>query len=272
MAVSSLSRSSFVHKMNSSQFSDAACNRRMYQPSTHQNLYKFKRSFTTFENPIKVSSRLSEPKFKELAKDVVSYITKNIERLDCEKNESGFLRVSIPINNESKMKDVIEKLRVNYWCPDANIKIQPESIHTHPGYFESFIVKGGYSHQLYEAQDEFINGDYQLFNISKIGAKKTFSFIGNADLLNLGVQDVQKGDIVTIDKVMIHRVITTLPRTLTINAVFKETYKELRYSVYLTKNSSVDEVRTKRELIINPKSKPYLLEIKDQLSQFIENQ
>ena len=71
----------------------------------------------------------------------------------CHKNESGFIRINIPVDNSLSNK--IEKLRLNYWNPEAGLEILPESIHTHPRYFESFIIQGGYKHELYKLAKDY---------------------------------------------------------------------------------------------------------------------
>lgn len=208
-----------------------------------------------------LNPKLNSTQFKELANYIISYINNHIERLEFEQNESDFLRIKIPLSAELKARSGIEKLRVNYWSSSSTVKINPESIHTHPSYFESYIVEGGYRHELFRPEDLSVSSDYQLFTILKNGTGKHLSCMGNVGLVQLGEHHAKKDDILVIDTKMIHRVITTLPKTLTINAVFPENSKELQYNVYLSKNSTLDQVKTTRKMMSNSKSRHFLDEV-----------
>ena len=72
-----------------------------------------------------------------------------------EKNESGFYRISIPVPRFIGCSTGMSKIRLNYWPIDtAENNPKLESIHDHPSYFESFIVKGGYQHAIYNQLKE----------------------------------------------------------------------------------------------------------------------
>ena len=91
-------------------------------------------------------SRINRAQFQEIAEYSQRFLMTYINKLACEKNESGFVRMSVPITDELMTPSFknIKKIRVNYWTPEAGVVLNPESIHTHPHYFESFIIKGGY--------------------------------------------------------------------------------------------------------------------------------
>lgn len=218
-----------------------------------------------------LNPKLNSNQFKELAGYIISYINNNIGHLEFEQNESDFLRIQVPLSEELKAREGIEKLRVNYWSSSSTVKINPESIHTHPSYFESYIVEGGYKYELFRPEDLSISSDYQLFTILKNGTGKNLSYMGNMGLVQLGEHYAKKDDIMVIDTKMIHRVITTLPKTLTINAVFPENSKELQYNVYLSKNSTLDQVKTTRKMMSNSQSRHFLNEVVRGVKKFIYN-
>jgi hypothetical protein len=161
----------------------------------------------------------------------------------------------------------LNKIRLNFWCPEANSHIHPESIHTHPGYFESFIISGGYEHELYKSADANANAiKYHNYKIIKSSFRKSFAYIGDAYLQSLGSESVQKNQIALLNTHLIHRVLHTNPNTLTINALFN-TFNPC-YNVFLTENADSLNVQTSRKLITNEDSLPLLHKIIELLDQY----
>lgn len=94
-----------------------------------------------------------------------SFLGKNFNKIVCQKNESGFVRINIPVLKEFKnIFPTVRKIRLNYWTPESEVIINPESIHNHPSYFESLIIKGGYTHQIYRFGDNK-DAPYDLYTL-----------------------------------------------------------------------------------------------------------
>jgi len=93
----------------------------------------------TYNTSLQIS-KIKPQQFRALARDAQDFLQENLERLGAQENESGFVRINIPMSAALKQEfEEIGKLRVNYWSPDAGLAILPESLHTHPQYFESYI-------------------------------------------------------------------------------------------------------------------------------------
>ncbi len=215
--------------------------------------------------------KISQPEFKEMAVYTNKFLKDNFYRLACQKNESGFVRINIPIHKEVKpLFKGISKIRLNYWDPETGVAIQPESIHNHPNYFESLIIKGGYDHALYEIDDDQKHTPYDLYRIMKEADNKSFSFIGQAFLKHLKDETFNKGNVVIFDKDLIHRVLKTNPKTLTMNAIFNGSSLDNKsyYNVFLTQNGKLDDVKTSREIISNHKARPFIQAMINNISDF----
>ncbi len=63
-------------------------------------------------------ARINHSQFKELIQHSKNYLKHNINNLACQKNESGFIRINIPISDESKIVPSLKKLRFNYRAPE----------------------------------------------------------------------------------------------------------------------------------------------------------
>jgi len=83
--------------------------------------------------------------FSELLSYVSGYLETNLRELAISKNLSGFFRIRIP--PPENLKQQVKELRINYWHP--KLEICPESIHSHPQYFESIVICGGYEHEMF---------------------------------------------------------------------------------------------------------------------------
>ena len=217
------------------------------------------------------SAIMNDTYFKEIAKYSKSFLISNINKLACQKNESGFVRVSIPITTDAKAQfKGIKKIRANYWTPEANVNISPESIHTHPSYFESFIIRGGYSHEIYELSDGR-QPKYNFYRILKNGSVRNCDFIGQVPLKLIKNEAVRHGSIKVFNKDMIHKVLYTAPKTLSLNVVFDDHESEHSfYNLYLTKDGSLDDIKTTRDVLLNEKSHNIIQEIAMGLEEFVK--
>lgn len=195
----------------------------------------------------------------------------NLYRLSCQKNESGFLRINIPIISSVRNEfSYVSKLRLNYWSPDTGVEISPESIHTHPVYFESLVINGGYTHSVYDS-DVKTGTIYDAYNITKENEKKTFAFLGSFPLQHVNDESFKSNDIIIFDKYLTHKVIKTEPQTLSFNVIFMPLDNEHpNYNLYLTRDCPPSAVKTSRETITNKKSKPYINLIISNLINFIK--
>lgn len=144
------------------------------------------------------------------------------------------------------------------------MNISPESIHTHPSYFESLIVKGGYNHEIYESNNDKYS-QYDLYQILKSGSSKSFVFIGQSSLRFVEDEHVKQGSIKAFNTKMIHRVLHTIPETLSLNVVFEDSENDEDfsscYNLYLTKYGALGNIKTTRDVILNEKSQQFIQEI-----------
>lgn len=227
-------------------------------------------SLLTTHTTVKQQSRLTPNTYKQLIVHSSLYLQNNFNRLVCQKNESGFIRINIPSIPQPFFRD-IKKLRINYWSPDHKVKINPESIHNHPSYFESLLITGGYSHEIYENGTK-LDQQYDLYRIFKDGDQKTFAFIGQSPLKALKSEVVEKHDIAVFPKDLIHKVIATQLNTLSLNAVFDNEEDISYYNIYLTSHGTLQDVKTTRGVLPYNKSKFFVKEIIELLEQYRKEQ
>jgi hypothetical protein len=214
---------------------------------------------------LKPSLRLNRDKSRELAIYAKTFLEKHVNKIVYQANESGFVRVNIPIMEES-----IEKIRLNYWPANIVDKISPETVHSHPRYFESVVIKGGYEHQLYNRcviNEGFSYDHYRIFK--DIQNKKKFMFIGKAWLGYADIGITQRGDILSFPISMIHRVLSTQPSTLSLNVVFKDCNIEPYYDVYVSPDGSIGDVKLTRKALLMDETELLTTEIINALQAFV---
>lgn len=220
---------------------------------------------------MQVPSLVGYSRFRALAVYAQAYLRDNMTRLACQKNESGFIRINVPTpKGVDSTFEGIKKVRLNYWEPTTGVVINPESIHNHPNYFESLVMKGGYTHQLYETgkpQDPA----YDLYRIIKNGSKKSFAFISQTNLRSAENESVKRNDIVIFPLSMIHRVLNTEPGTLSLNTIFEDEDRQSSYDVFLTQNGTMNDVKTERELVPNDQSIFFIKKIDSAINDFMHN-
>ena len=70
---------------------------------------------------------------------------------------------------------------------------------------------------------------------------------------------------------MIHKVLYTAPKTLSLNVVFDDHESEHSfYNLYLTKDGSLDDIKTTRDVLLNEKSHNIIQEIAMGLEEFVK--
>lgn len=217
------------------------------------------------------ASKLGNPRFVDLARTAQLYVHRNQHRLALEKNESGFLRIAVPISDEQRtqMGNDLRKCRLNFWAPQSGVEISPESIHSHPNYFESLVINGGYTHELFGASKDRAD-EHELYTIYKDGPKKSMVYNGRDAVKKTGEQTFTRGSLITFPGTMIHRVKTTKPSTLTLNAVFGNEDAPSSYSVWLSRNGTLADVKTKREVLLPSEARPYVDEVQQHLHDFLK--
>ncbi|MCL5875411.1 MAG: hypothetical protein M1114_02995 [Candidatus Dependentiae bacterium] len=202
-------------------------------------------------------SKLNQADFEKLAIYTRTFLQENLDYLEAQENESGFVRINIPISSALKTEfEEISKLRINYWSPDVNVQIQPESLHTHPQYFESYIVNGGYTHDIYE-HGNMEDAAYDSYHIFKQEDARSFEFFGESRLRFLKRESVEKGSIVLFNRDLIHKVVSSVPHALSLNVVFNGSdQKDVGfYDIHLTKNGTLNDIKTTRKLLTDEESK-----------------
>ncbi len=163
----------------------------------------------------------------EYARDYICHLDVNAQKV-LEKNPSGFVRLRLPVPQEFSHR--IETLRLNFWIPEVKIMVV-EAAHNHPRYFESMIIKGGYTHRLYKEQtnstaDTTMHIASRIFKSNHLDRRNIFS-IGKIHLEPIDVAEVKKGAMIAFPGSIIHQVLLTNEGTLTINCVFKKKKTEL---------------------------------------------
>lgn len=216
------------------------------------------------------------------------YLIDNREKITFAKNESGFIRMKFPEGilqpdiNISPLKPG-DVLRANYWYYNStsDCGVGDESIHDHPQQFQSYIVHGGYEHELYsligiENKTRIFNFPYRLssgnladlyqffctkkscaeiygsnafkFTIDKLN--KNISYQGKVILKKTGSETTKKGDIVTIDTHMIHRVSKyhAVPNQKTLSLNIVRNQGKFVTNIYLPEKK-LAAVKTERESV-----------------------
>lgn len=217
------------------------------------------------QQPLKAKLNLKE--YINLEKYVYEYIHNNKNFIKPEKNESGFFRINIQAP-EFINKDLgIEKLRLHYWPLDDSNTIQKETIHDHPKYFESFILSGGYIHSIYSMYKYNINKaeKCQLFKINKENDLKTAVPVGAMFISKDKDETVKEGNIVVMTPDIIHRVLYSVPGSLTLNVVYKDIHNKDYYNIMLTEKATKEDIITSRRVIDGKMKDKILNEIEKRL-------
>lgn len=231
------------------------------------------------------------------------HIEENRESIALEKNESGFIRVRFPTgvfvpDQQVGALGAGEALRANFWYHDsheAGSGLGDESVHDHPNPFQSYIVAGGYEHEIYRINrnqspiiakiwNTCVSSSqlwelYQLHSIMFQGysshhqfaidkSTKAVSYVGEVVMHKTGVEKTNPGDVVSIDDQMIHRVSNFRAhpgtRTLSLNIV-RSTGKGVT-NIFLPEEN-VTSVKTSREYVEGEEREDVL----DEMSRLLED-
>jgi tetratricopeptide (TPR) repeat protein len=212
----------------------------------------------THEHPACVISRDQFASLIQYAKDFLDQIVDE-KKIILEKNPTGFVRLRVPV--PPQFSHIIEALRLNYWAPSIQIK-KVEAPHNHPRYFESMIIRGGYTHNLFR---EHISGEgthvaSRIFKSNHLDRRDIFS-VGKVHLQCTETVSVSKGEMVAFPRSIIHQVVTTTTGSLSINCVLKNESNRGYYEVYLPQNSPQDP-EIDRDTLLSEQQSTILSEIK----------
>lgn len=185
-------------------------------------------------------AKLTPSDFQELIVYAMGCLS-TIGNRSLEKNPSGFLRIRLDPPPNFRFSSQIECLRIHYWPGNITIPIV-EAMHNHPRRFESMILKGGYTHALYQKGEEDGDSTFRMHRIVKCNDSKiqrNIFCLGSVPLKFLKKENVQQDDIIVFHKQLIHQVIEYQKGTLTINVVFKSE-DDLSYDVFMQKDIYTD--------------------------------
>lgn len=214
-------------------------------------------------------SKISNSEYQDMLKKTYTFLDQNKEDLTFEKNDSGFVRLNLP--SDISTNPEISKLRVNYWPSDQEEAANPERLHSHPKAFESYILHGGYTHEIC-TEDETgtdVQNKYQITKFSKKDMK--FDFIKTVKLECNHTETKVKNDKNFVDELIIHRIISSQPKTLTFNAVLKgaQDSETTSYNVYRSLEDGAANVNTQRNMETPEKSRLLALEIMQYLDPIV---
>lgn len=198
--------------------------------------------------------------FKELAIYTNGFLKENVNRLAGQKNESGLVRINVPPTKNIKSQfNGIEIIQLNYWPPSNGITACPETIHTHPYCFESYIVKGGYTHSVY-AYDNKNDTAYSLYRIVEENGNKSFAFADQIKLKFVQNESVKENKIVAFNKELIHKIIYTKPETVSLDVIFGNATCDGRgyYNIYLNKDDSLAAFEKTEQMVSNDTLRPFI--------------
>lgn len=178
------------------------------------------------------------------------------------KNESGFIRVTIPTTE-------FKKWGIN------GIVIQPESLHNHPRYFESFLVHGGYTHAIYKASqvEQNLTDEYEQYRLYKKKQNKFFERKGIIRLQLVKNESVENGITTVFPTSLVHRILTTKGETLSLNVLYSFDKNENTndfYDVFVSPGiGSSEYIKTKRVFLAHKETTKIINKIIQLLEQFI---
>lgn len=179
---------------------------------------------------------------KKILKNVLTHFEDNIADVAWQINESGFVRARLPIDILDRKDPIFSNynvsklsLRCNFWYGEifqSVSTLKDAAAHDHPNPFVSYIVANGYTHAIYEflfydslknicsEEDMADNRAVKCANFDvfdKVKGKK--NVIGAAYLRLVDVMQSEPGDVVLFDDKAIHRILTYMPNTLSLNVV-----------------------------------------------------
>ena len=259
------------HKESNQLFKEALDLRKKLLPENHPDTvyseHYLKASHSILNNePIDLVDdvrKLEKEDFQKLITYALCYLEKeHPENLKFALNPTGFVRLHLPVPMEYRER--LDGLRLNYWPLDFKIKVV-EAQHSHPKYFESLIIKGGYTHSLFEKTSE--NPNFRGHRIFKnTTEERCVFFTGVYSLKKIQDESMEKGTIIRFPRKLIHQVTTTQPGTLSINCVFKNKNHSF-FDIFVPKESPIDP-QVEREDLIKEKTSSIVSQIIGSLKAF----
>lgn len=214
-----------------------------------------------------VDEVISQNSFKvELMQEILGVLDdeRYASQLSVSRNPSGFLRLNNDLIKLIKNQDLLKiipdaaELRLNFWPGDLyqrlGAKLEPETQHTHPRGFCSFIVTGGYIHNIYLPSDNRDDKAYKhvVHGVVSPSGKSFEVLPGTQYLAHVKAEEVKSSsDYAYFSTGLTHEVAERIKAktteedvgTLSINVVFKplESAKQAEYTLYLNEASSLVE-------------------------------
>ncbi len=152
------------------------------------------------------------------------FMLENLYDSTWEQNDSGFARLDLPnhlLSEPERIKYNIAKMRLNFWASDEPEEINEDTLHTHPRYFESYLVHGQYNHRIYAEDRHNISYSYNKFQMIRQPEKEVKPVLeAITGLERIQEKTIRKGDISGFPQCLIHKLLLTHPKTLSLNVVF----------------------------------------------------
>ena len=201
---------------------------------------------------------LTEDDFQNIIQIAVRYIEARGTAIECRKNPSGFVRIALPPTDDLVERGVVA-IRLNFWLNRFDIT---EACHTHPQYFESRMIHGSYTHELFvraqpladvpsKEDAEPASRRYtcnRMFKVDRCEDRPEL-VVGAVDLSCVGSQRLTAGMLLRVPRTLIHRIESADDGTLTINCVFKHSSsKNPFHDIFISNTSSVDP-QTERDAL-----------------------
>lgn len=216
-----------------------------------------------------IAPKLSMDQYVKLQKYAYDYIVNNKHNIEPEKNESGFYRINIKTPDFIDSNLGIEKLRINYWPIDDSNKILAESIHDHPKYFESYILYGGYVHSIYKMHNKSNNIDSEKLNLYRINkladGTKSSDHLGESYVSKTMDERVKEGKLVIMPTNVVHRVLYSVPGSLSMNIVYKDKTNKDYFYTFISQGEGESNVKLTREKMSGEKRDVLLNQIEKRL-------
>jgi hypothetical protein len=217
--------------------------------------------------------QMTKSRALKLAQHSLRFLNENKSKIVAQKNESGFIRVTISTTEFKKWG--IDKIRLNFWCPENGIDIQSESLHNHPRYFESFLVHGGYTHAIYKVSqvEQNLTDEYEQYRLYKEKQNKFFKHKGIIRLQHVKNESIENGITTVFPTSLIHQILTTKGETLSLNVLYSFDKNENAndfYDVFVSPGiESSKYIKTKRVFLTQKEASKAINKIIQLLEHFI---
>jgi hypothetical protein len=205
---------------------------------------------------------------KKTLLNVQNYLVENRLDINWEINESGFVRIQLPIALLDLNQTIFHqentnlfRLRCNFWYSGelngvTNERLIDAASHDHPSRFMSYIVNAGYAHEVFKVVSLNTSAIECPSNSSKgctvvntyHKREKKLEISGVAELTKVEDSSVEPGNIVIIDDATIHRIKGYQANTLTLNTVHLDS--KFKTNIYISPFSS-SVVKTERVVLRN---------------------